>query len=106
MYLGVHGCREEALGRFRVVDRPAAADPGAARLRLGPRRIRRALGMIDALAVTQDGFGVVLGKELGMERLRFALAGLPFGRHVAAPFRIWAMWMNLIGTPMRSAQPF
>jgi Fe-S oxidoreductase len=25
--------------------------------------------------------------------------------HALAPFRIWAMWMNLIGTPMRSAQP-
>src|ERR1700730_10880103 len=28
-----------------------------------------------------------------------------FAPHSAAPFRIWAMWMNLIGTPMRSAQP-
>ena len=28
-----------------------------------------------------------------------------FAVHSAAPFRIWAMWMNLIGTPMRSAQP-
>src|SRR6516162_9967760 len=25
--------------------------------------------------------------------------------HSTAPFRIWAIWMNLIGTPMRSAQP-
>src|SRR5215469_4400155 len=28
-----------------------------------------------------------------------------FACHSVAPFRIWAMWMNLIGTPMRSAQP-
>src|SRR6516162_10432099 len=28
-----------------------------------------------------------------------------FASHSAAPFRIWAMWMHLIGTPMRSAQP-
>src|SRR6516165_8442093 len=28
-----------------------------------------------------------------------------FAVHSVVPFRIWAMWMNLIGTPMRSAQP-
>jgi hypothetical protein len=25
--------------------------------------------------------------------------------HAVAPLRIWATWMNLIGRPMRSAQP-
>src|ERR1700692_2344125 len=49
--------------------------------------------------------------DLGAARLRFGRRpqwlrrALRYSAHALAPFRIWAMWMNFIGTPMRSAQP-
>ena len=54
--------------------------------------------MIETAAVADDGVRVVGSQQLGVQHRRS-------GCHALAPFRIWAMWMNLIGTPMRSAQP-
>jgi len=54
--------------------------------------------VIETAAVPDDCFGIKRGQQLGIQhRVAFA--------HALAPFRIWAMWMNLIGTPIRSAQP-
>jgi len=100
MHLLVLGRRNKARGGFRLIDRPVTMDLGAARLRLGPRaqRLRSRLGMIETAAVPHDCFGIERGQQLGVQhRVAFA--------HALAPFRIWATWMNLIGTPMRSAQP-
>src|SRR5271169_2891453 len=100
VHLFVLGRGNEARGRLRLVDRPIAMDFGSARLRLGmrPQRLRGCLGMIEAMAIADNSIGVVLGQQLGMQhRLRRV--------HALAPFRICAMWMNLMGTPMRSAQP-
>ena len=100
MHLLVLGRGNEAGGRFRLVDRSIAVDLRAARLRLGrgPQRLRASFGMIQAAAVALDRICVVLGQQLGMQHaMRVA--------HALAPFRIWAIWMNLIGTPIRSAQP-
>ena len=61
-------------------------------------QLRGALGVIEPAAVAKDCFGIEWGEQFGIKHwVAFA--------HALAPFRIWAMWMNLIGTPMRSAQP-
>jgi hypothetical protein len=85
---------------FRLVDRSIAMDFGAARLRFGARtqRLRGGLGVIETAAVPDDCFDIERGQQFGIQhRVAFA--------HALAPFRTWAMWINLIGTPMRSAQP-
>ena len=64
-----------------------------------------ALGVIEAAAVTDDGIGIVLGPQLGMQHGTVVVGLLACSAHALAPFRISAMWMNFIGTPMRSAQP-
>ncbi len=107
MHLLVLGSGDETRGSLCLVDRSAAVDLGAPRLRFGrrPQRLRCALGVIEAATISHDGIGIVLGPQLGMQH-RGAVVGLLACRaHEPAPFRIWAMWMNFIGTPMRSAQP-
>ena len=42
---------------------------------------------------------------LGLDELRRGF-GVVDALHCGAPFRICAMWMNLIGRPSRSAHPF
>ena len=107
VHLLVLGRGDEARGGLRLIDRPIAVDLGAARLRLGtrPQRLRRALGVIEAAAVADDGIGIVLGQQLGMQHGAVIVGSAGVRAHALAPFRIWAMWMNFIGTPMRSAQP-
>jgi hypothetical protein len=60
--------------------------------------------VIEAAAVADDGIGIALGPQFGVQRAA-AVDWLTCHVHVLAPFSIWAMWMNFIGTPMRSAQP-
>src|SRR5262249_39593847 len=100
VHLLVLGRGDEARGGLRLVDRAAAVDLGAARLGLGPRaqRLRGGLGVIEAAAVAHDVMALAVGEQLGMQHGRGEA-------HAAAPFRIWAMWMNLRFTPIRSAQP-
>ena len=107
MHLLVLGRGDEARGGLCLVDWPVAVDLGATRLRLGtcPQWLRRALGVIEAAAVADDGIGIVLGPQLGMQHGAVVAGLLACSAHALAPFRIWAMWMNFIGTPMRSAQP-
>src|SRR5882724_7472632 len=104
VHLLVLGSGDEARGGLGLVDRPVAMDLGAPRLRLGmrPQRLRRAFGVIEAAAVAEDGIGIALGPQLRMQH--GVVDSLAYGAHALAPFRIWAMWMNFIGTPMRSAQ--
>ena len=99
---------QEALGRLGVVD-AAATHLGAARLRLartfrpgvGLQRLALRLGVAEALAVLAARRPVVAGTKLAMEELvRQQLA------HCVAPLRTCAMWMNFMGVPARSAQPF
>src|SRR5271165_4649873 len=106
MHLLVLWGGDEPRRRLGLVNRPIAMDLGAPRLLLGglgPQRLRGSLGMIEAVAAAYDRIGVVPGLELWMKHGR--LRRVWFGVHALAPFRIWAMWMNLIGTPIRSAQP-
>ena len=105
VHLLVLGGGDEARGSLLVVDRPVAADLGTPRLRLGTwlQWLRRALGVIKAAAVADNGIGIALGPQLGMQH--GAVDSLAYRAHALAPFRISAMWMNFIGTPMRSAQP-
>src|SRR5947207_12315649 len=100
MHLLVLGRSNKARGRLRLVEWPTAVDLSAARLRLGPRlqRLRGRLGVIEAATVADDGVRIERSQELGVQH-----GGR--GAHALAPFRICAIWMNLIGTPMRSAQP-
>src|SRR5215831_2267053 len=100
MHFLVLGRGNETRGSLRLVDRPIAVDLRTARLRLGARAqwLRGALGVIEPAAVAEDCFGIEWGEQFGIKHwVAFA--------HALAPFRIWAMWMNLIGMPMRSAQP-
>ena len=62
------------------------------------QRFRRSLGVIEAMAIANNAIGFVLSQQLGMQHCLRRV-------HALAPFRICAIWMNLIGTPMRSAQP-
>jgi hypothetical protein len=100
VHLLVLGRGNETRGGFRLVDRPVAVDFGAARLWLGPRaqRLGGALSVVEATAVPDNGMGVVLSQQLRVQHGRRRA-------HATTPFRICAIWMNLIGTPMRSAQP-
>ena len=67
------------------------------------QRLRACFSVIEASAVAYDRVGIVFVPELRMEHRR--LGRRRCGAHALAPFRTWAIWMNLIGTPMRSAQP-
>jgi hypothetical protein len=101
MHLLVFGRGDEARGGLGLINRAIAVDFCAARLRLGlrPQRLRTSFCVIETVALAVDGVAIVAGQKLGMQHaLRLA--------HALAPFRIWVIWMNLIGTPMRSAQPF
>ena len=100
MHLFVLGRGNEARRRFRLVDRPIAVNLGAARLRLGLRaqRLRGRLRVIEPAAVTVHRIALLGSQQLGMQYRRRST-------HALAPFKIWAIWMNFIGTPMRSAQP-
>jgi hypothetical protein len=70
VHLLVLGRGNEAGGRFRLVDRPIAVDLGTARLWLGLRaqRLRGALGVIEAVAVSDNGMGVAVSQQLGSAR--------------------------------------
>ena len=107
MHLLVLGSGDEARGGLWLVNWPIAVDLGTTRLRLGacPQWLRRALGVIETAAVADDGIGILLGPQLGMQHRAVVAGRLACRAHALAPFRIWAMWMNFIGTPMRSAQP-
>ena len=107
VHLLVLGSRDEACGGLLMVDRSVAADPGASRLRLGrrPQRLGRALGVIEAPAIAYNGVRIVLGLQFGMQHGITVVDSFRWRSHALAPFRIWAIWMNFIGTPMRSAQP-
>ena len=107
MHLLVLGSGDEARGGLCLVNWPVAVDLGTTRLRLGtcPQRLRRALGMIETAAVADDGIGIVLGPQLRMQHGAVVASVLEGNAHALTPFRISAMWMNFIGTPMRSAQP-
>src|SRR5258706_6288821 len=96
----------EARGRLCLIDGPIAMDFRAARLRLWVRsqRLRCSLGMIEAVAVAVNGIAVVSSQKLRVEHGGGG-ALRRIGAHALAPFRIWAIWMNLRRTPMRSAQP-
>ncbi len=107
MHLLVLGRGDEARRRRRLVDRPVAMDFGAARLLLGlrPQRLRGRLGVVQAATAAVNGVAIVASQKLGMEHGVLACWPCGVAAHALAPLRIWAMWMNLIGTPMRSAQP-
>ena len=100
MHLLVLGRGNEAGCRLCLIDRSIAVDLRTARLRLAldPERLGGCFGMIEAVAVLVDRVSVVLSQQLGMQHARRTA-------HALAPFKISAIWMNFIGTPMRSAQP-
>src|SRR6478672_10329551 len=87
VHLLVLGGGDEARGSLLVVDRPVAADLGTPRLRLGTwlQWLRRALGVIKAAAVADNGIGIALGPQHG------AVDSLAYRAHALAPFRISAM---------------
>src|SRR5712671_2601465 len=91
MHLLVLGGGDEARGSLLLVDRSVAADLGTPRLRLGsrPQRLRCSLGMIEAAAVADDGIGIALGQQFGMQH--GAVDSLACRAHALAPFKISAM---------------
>lgn len=91
MHLFVLGSGDEACGCLLLVDRPVAADLGTPRLRLRsyPQRFRCALGVIETVAVPDDGIGIAVGPQLGMQH--GTADGFASGAHALAPFRIWAI---------------
>ncbi|MEH2566064.1 hypothetical protein V1289_005691 [Bradyrhizobium sp. AZCC 2289] len=91
MHLLVLGSGDEARGSLLLVDRSVAADLGAPRLWLGsrPQRLRCSLGVIKAAAAADDGIGIALGPQFGMQH--GAVDSLAYRAHALAPFRIWAM---------------
>ncbi len=91
MHLLVLGGGDEARGSLLLVDRSVAADLGTSRLRLGSRqqRLRCSLGVIQAVAVTDDGIGIALDPQLRMQH--GAVYSLGCRGHALAPFRISAM---------------
>ena len=101
VHLLVLGRGDEARRRLGLIDRAIAVDLGAARLLFGPdaQRLRRTLGVIKTLAI-----GAWTPRH-GRRALRSSRMQVGIAAHALAPLRIWAIWMNLIGTPMRSAQP-
>ena len=48
---------------------------------------------------------IVAAWRLVVGRVQILVQKLVLG-HCTAPFSTWAMWMNFIGDPARSAQPF
>jgi len=60
---------DEARGSLLLVDRSVTANLGTPRLRLGsrPQRLRCSLSVIQAAAVADDGIGIALGQQLGMQ---------------------------------------
>ena len=46
---------------------------------------------------------IFMSKQFGVQYAGFLERRIGFDAHALAPFKIWAMWMNLTGTPMRSA---
>ena len=100
MHLFVFRGGNEPCRGFHLIDRAVAMDLRATRLRFGrhTQRFRAPLGMIEPVTVSVDRVGIVVRQEFGMQDGIVA--------HAAAAFRICAMWMNLSGTPIRSAQPF
>ena len=111
----VQGGGEEALGGLGLIDGAVSADLGTAGLWLSRRirgdRLRRGLGVLEALPVLSALPLVARRQHLGMDGTA-ALGGLVAAGtgvvriHAVAPLRMRAMWMNLSGTPTRSAQPF
>src|SRR5229473_535272 len=91
VHLLVLGSGDEARGSLLLVDRSVAADLGTPRLRLGgrPQRLRCSLGVIQAAAVADDGIGIALGPQLGVQH--GAVDSLAYRAHALAPFRISAM---------------
>src|SRR6266436_6234577 len=91
MHLLVLGSGDEARGSFLLVDRSVAADLRTPRLRLGsrPQRLRCSLGVIQATAVADDGIGIALGQQFGMQH--GAVDSLACRAHALAPFKISAM---------------
>jgi hypothetical protein len=61
--------------------------------------------VIKTLAIGRLWRLVAVGAQLRMQHDASVSCALTCATHAKAPLRIWAMWMNLIGTPMRSAQP-
>jgi hypothetical protein len=107
VHLLVLGRGDETRRRFRLVDRPIAMDPGTARLPLRPgtQRLRGPFGVIEAVPVTVDRIAVHGCTKLRMEHGAAITRAVAVGTHALAPLSIWAIWMNLSGTPMRSAHP-
>src|SRR5258708_27373876 len=91
MHLLVLGSGDDARGGLLLIDRSVAADLGAPRLRLGsrPQRPRCSLGVIEAAAAADDGIGIGLGPQLGMQH--GATGSLACRAHALAPLRISAM---------------
>jgi len=91
VHLLVLGGGDEARGSLLLVDRSVAANLGTPRLRLGsrPQRLRCSLGVIQTAAVANDGIGIALGQQLGMQH--GAVDSLACRAHALAPFKIWAM---------------
>src|ERR1700730_3634170 len=98
MHFLVLGGGDEAPGGLCLVNWPVAVDRGTTRLRLGtcPQRLRRALGVIEPCAVADDGIGIVLGPQLGMQHGAVIADLLACSAHALAPVKISAMWMNFI----------
>ena len=102
VHLLVLGRGEKSRGRLRLIDRSIAVYFRAARLllALGPKRPGSAFRMVEATSRSDDRVAVVAGEDFGMEDCARVRA-IGIGSHSLAPLRICAMWMNLIGTPMR-----
>ena len=83
----------EACSGFRLIDRPIAVDLGAARLLFGvrPERPGGALGVIEALAITEDRIWITVGPQLRMQHGGETLEVFGGLVHAVAPFRICAM---------------
>ena len=93
MHLFMPSGGDEARCGLVLVDRPVAVDLCATWLRLGrrPERLRRALSVIEAATIADDGLRIVLGSQLGTQHGAAAADWLRCRAHALAPFRIWAM---------------
>src|SRR5579883_449197 len=106
MQSGMLRRRHEPLGCFLMIDAPIPSNERTARLPFDrAERLRRRFGVVQAAALVvkrliRAAHGLRRMRLVGSDGLRRKMVV-----HALAPFRICAIWMNLSGTPIRSAEP-
>src|SRR5690349_21371709 len=83
-------CRgDETASSLCLVDRPIPTDlcPTRLRLRYWPQRLRSTFSVIEAMAVTDDGIGIVMGQNLRMKHSILVGWCRRFTAHARAPFK-------------------